>query len=121
MRIIQKKYGNNVHYNADLNDVGGYKRGNNYVEIGPLALSEDRGYAFSVARHELKHLSDYNRFGEDASINFFEIRAYKLDMRYYRSTSRDYVRFLRVIRNEHEYKGFAPLNPFILLNPFFNL
>jgi len=119
MEIIQKKYGENVRYNSNLAYEGLYTKGNDYVELGTLALSEDRGYAFSVARHELKHLRDYNRYGDAVSNNFLEIRAYKHGMRYYRSTSQDYLRSLKFIRHNHEYKGFGVFNPFIFLNSIF--
>ncbi|MCL2290414.1 MAG: FG-GAP-like repeat-containing protein [Bacteroidetes bacterium] len=126
MDIIHKKYGEKIQYNPDLTDDGRYQYGFDYAEIGPSALSENRGYAFSTVKHELKHMRDYRMFKEYRLIdekgfeNMLEINSYKLEMQYHGATSRDYLRSLRIIRNDHGYRGFAPFNPFILLNPFFH-
>jgi RHS repeat-associated protein len=126
---IQNKFGTNVHYNSDLLKDGQFETINSYVEIGPSALNKSKGYAFSVTRHELKHLKDWNKYiSGDLKIpvkrtlqDHFEIRAYKLEMRYGRTTLKEYIYNLNYIKDNHGYNGFGTFtpNPFIYFNSIF--
>lgn len=134
MAKIQNKFGSNVRYSATQVDAGAYGPGNSYVTLGPAALDKGKGYAFSSARHELKHLSDWNKYtagnlniparrgsGFTGIRNHFEIRAYKLEMRYPGVTTKYHLEYLNFIRDNHGYKGFGTFspNPFMYFNSIF--
>ncbi|NSW46421.1 MAG: hypothetical protein HPY79_11465 [Bacteroidales bacterium] len=126
---IQNKFGSNVHYISSLPYDGLYTGGNNYVEIGPSALNKGKGYAFSTARHELNHLSDWNKYTAGkltiptrrSLLDHFEIRSYKLEMRYNRVTQGNYLDYIDFIKTNHGYKGFGTFlpNPFMYYNTIF--
>jgi hypothetical protein len=128
MAKVQNKFGSNVQYDATTNHYGYYIDGSSDVYLGPAAL-ESKRMAHMVARHELKHLSDYNRHvAGRLSLprgrildDHFEIRAYKHELRGLGITPRDYSYSMNFIRTNHGYRGFGPFlfNPFMYINPFF--
>ena len=133
MKKIQNKFGSNVQYDPNARDYGYYNPGSTDVYLGPAAL-ESKSLAYTTARHELKHLSDWNKYtagtlsipasrgtGFTGIRNHFEIRAYKHEMQYFRITSRDYINNYNFIRNNHGYRGFGNFipNPFMFFNAIF--
>ena len=129
MAKIQNKFGSNVKYDPTTNYSGYYNPGSSDVYLGPDALNKGKGYAFSSARHELKHFTDYQKYlagnlkvpTRRGFVNHFEIRAYKMEMRYNRVTSGNYLDYINYIKNNHGYKGFGTFlpNPFMYYNTIF--
>ncbi len=126
MTKIQNKFGSNVQYDPTASDYGYYKPGATDVYLGPAALNS-KALAYTTARHELKHLSDWKKYtagtlsipssrgaGFAGVKNHFEIRAYKHEMQYFRITSREYINNYNFIKTNYGYRGFGNFIP----NPF---
>ena len=127
MTKVQNKFGANVQYDASATDYGYYISGSTDVYLGPAAL-ESKRMAYLTARHELKHLSDWNKYTAGNLkiptrrdlVDHLEIRAYKLEMRNIGITSKDYINNINFIRNNHGYRGFGTFtNPLMYFNFIF--
>ena len=116
--ILKRKFDADIRYNAFLGAKGQYTPGNTYFEIGPAGLTS-RGQGFYTSSHELKHLSDWNKYTAGKLKiptrrtwrQQFEIRAHKHSMRRW-STSYDlWIDRYNVISGRGGYSGYGYKGP----------
>ena len=128
MAKVQNRFGSNVLFCSETPHYGFYRPGDTNVYLGSAGL-QSRRMAYITARHELKHLSDWNKHvagnlslpAGRSLLDHLEIRAYRHEVRTIRATSRIYLDSHNFIRQHHGHRGFGAFspNPFMHINPFF--